>query len=595
MLCAKNLKVALAAILGVVGLMGAGTAHAAIKLVPENATAADRMGHAPQYFAAERLAADSSSTSTLVMVSATSSGFNVDVPEISAGLEADTTYYIRFDLLEGNGFTGRNSASGSNATDEPIAIAFNNSLLSGSVRPQLIAGADTYNGTVLNDHGRREAVVYSFEVGSTAIARNGGRLAWVVADSAGFEVGLGSPTEEKTYYLRMSIWSSRDAADTASGRPIWQAANTIVMTKTTLSTAVQDPREITATVTSNFRRFIPVDRGAGATGATTATQGKLATATVTFANTVTVGSGTSAVTHEVRDHRNGNQIAIANVLDKVTATVTGNNGTDSYSFGEFYLGPYDAATGCSAAANRMTRNAPETDDMDSMVTPKATSTASLSRALTAAAVGAELEAIPPGQANAGAMRARFVFCANVTANTEEQMPEDPQWVYQRIEEVAYNMVLGTELVRHTGTQGMANGASGTIDRDGTEVRLAYLTNTRTFGGTRTWQDGAMGGYNQRLVIVNHGTTAVTYTLGDFAPEADRTVMAQEMAEGEIAPKSSVVLRVSDLIQIMEDGEVVSGRTSAVLTLVGAADDISVATTQVTLPEGQTDTVSYHPR
>ena len=585
MLCAKNLKVALAAILGVVGLMGAGTAHAVIKLVPEDATAAARTtGHAPQYFAAERLAAASTATSTLVMVSATSSGFNVNVPDISAGLEANTTYYIRFDLLDGGGFSGgRNSTSRSN--NDEIAIAFTDALLSAPA-PQLFGGAATVTGTLLRVLGRNEAAIYSFPSGADPISRGDGSIAWVINNATGIQVGLSSPTEEKTYYLRVSIWNGRGDAERAdfenlgSQAPIWSAANTIVMTKRTLTTAVQDDREITATVASDFRRFMPENSNlTGSTGATTAELGKLVTAAVTFEDSVRVGT----TPHAVRDHQDGNQIVLAEVLHEVNVSVTGSVGVDSYNFGNFFLDPYDG--GCSARA--MTRGAA----MGSMVAATATTTASLSNVLSAATVGAELATIPAG-ADIGKHRAQFVFCANVAANTDDQMPV----TFERINEVVYTMNLNTELVGHTGTQYMSSGTGAEIVRDGTEVRIAYLTTATAFGGARSWQDGAMGAYNQRLVIVNHGSSAVGYVLGQFAPEAMLTVAAQAGADlsGSIAPRSSTVMRVRDLIQIMEDGEAVAGRTAAVLTLVGAPDDISVATTQVTLPEGQTDTVRYHP-
>ena len=586
MLCAKNLKVALAAILGVVGLMGAGTAHATIKLVPEDAAASARTtGHSPQYFAAEALAAASTATSTLVMVSATSSGFNVNVPDISAGLEATTTYYLRFDLLEGGGFSGgRNSTSRS--SNEQIAIAFSETLLGGATNPQLFDAAGTVvnTGVLLSVLGRNEAAIYTVDT-VAALARGDARVSWVIAPDAGLEVGLSSPDEEKTYYLRMSIWNGRGDAERAdfenlgSQAPIWAAANTIVITKRTLTTAIQDAREITATVASDFRRFMPESNG-GSTGSTTDTMGRLVTATVTFADAVSVGTGAAATTHHVRNHDDGDQILLTEVLDEVNASVTGNVGADSYNFGNFYLGD-----DCTTGANAMVRNAA----MGSMVAATATSTASLSKVLSAATVAGALATVT----NSAASRAQFVFCANVTANTEDQMP---MMVFERINEVVYSMELNTELVGHTGTQFMTTGGAGAIDRDGTEVRIAYLTTATGFGGARSWQDGAIGAYNQRLVIVNHGNSAVGYQLGQFAPEAMLTVEAQAGANlsGSIAPRSSTVMRVRDLIQIMEDGAPVAGRTAAVLTLVGAPDDISVATTQVTLPEGQTDTVRYHP-
>ena len=50
-----------------------------------------------------------------------------------------------------------------------------------------------------------------------------------------------------------------------------------------------------------------------------------------------------------------------------------------------------------------------------------------------------------------------------------------------------------------------------------------------------------------------------------------------------------MLKVADMIEIEN-----AGRTAAMLTIAADASQISVATTHVTLPGGQTDTVRYWP-
>ena len=648
MLCAKNLKVALAAILGVVGLMGAGTAHAVIKLVPTGSDAmVSAAGHNPMYFAAEALAGASTATSTLVMVSATSSGFNVDVPEISAALEGDVAagvarrYYVRFDLLEGNGFTGTNSTVRDRDTgdrDPQIAIGFDTAALSTAL-PMLSDENDAGStplqapaATYIDFLGRAEAVIYSIHVSAdNNIARGDGSLVWNLPDDA-IRVGLDDPTSERTYYLRMSIWNDRDSATRAdftslgSQEALWVGANTIALTKRTLWTEVEDDRTITATVESDFRSFRPEnDNPAGSTGATTADKGKLATATVRFRDTSFLG----AVGHVIRHHDDGAQIVLSDVLTSVAVSVEGNVEFASYDFGDFYLYPRTAADAAAceggAAGGLMMRNPPARAAVGSTAAvpaATATTTTSVSRALLAAAIQPELRNVLADGDDTGVDRARFVFCANVAANTDDQQPVR----FNRINRVVYQMTMAPNLVGRFSMGSAAHGAagdSGEIDRDGTEVRIAYLTTAMLFannGGVGTWANWTGGSYNQRLVIVNHGSSEVRYTLGQFAPEkdvcnlvanneemprdrtcegfraVDRTVVVKPGAslEGMLEPGSSRVIPISSMIQIMAGTTPVDGRTSAILTLVGAPNDISVATTQVTLPEGQTDTVRYHP-
>ena len=134
-------------------------------------------------------------------------------------------------------------------------------------------------------------------------------------------------------------------------------------------------------------------------------------------------------------------------------------------------------------------------------------------------------------------------------------------------------------------------AAGSIKRDGTEVRLGFLTTATDFGADRdVWEGWTGGSYNQRLIITNHGSVRATYTLGKFAAEDGVTVTAGPRATGTIPANTSVVIKVSELITIVG-----GARTSATLTMRATEDNVSVMTSQVTMPEGQTDTVRYHPR
>ena len=568
MLCAKNLKVALAAILGVVSLVGASTAHATINLNPGTAAAPNMPANMPQYFAAERLFAMSAAasvtarteTTVVAMAATTTGGYNVVVPAISAGFTAaDGTLYVRFDLLTGNATTGSNDAK---------RIAFEAAEIAG-LDPVIYddtvnADGDIVDATVQATGTRiltlpgGVAVIYALQPGP--IPAGVGRIEWALPEDA-IKARVGSPTEAVTYYIRMSIWASRTDASAArfaangGSAAIWAGGNAILSTASTLTTSVSAPQEITATVASGFRRFAAV-------GTTSTTRGKLATVTVAFQDEVRVGTAM----HDILDHSDGMQVVVGDVLDQVQATVTGDNMAASYNFGEFYLDADCAGT------DRMTRTVPE-----------------------GTADTADRVHISTGLTRNLAAAGSYMFCANVTDNTEEQMRQNAAKTvdyepYMQIEPVAYTITLATKLDGYTPLVDSKTLGAGEIIRDGTVVRIAYLTTATSFGAARDWQGGATGAYNQRLVMVNHSSADVGYELGDFATEEGVTVEATAMATGMLAANSSLVLRVRDLIEIMG-----GGRTSGKLTLVADDDDISVAMVQVTLPEGQTDTVRYHPQ
>ena len=115
---------------------------------------------------------------------------------------------------------------------------------------------------------------------------------------------------------------------------------------------------------------------------------------------------------------------------------------------------------------------------------------------------------------------------------------------------------------------------GKITRDGTSVRVTYLT--------------ASEKYNQRLIIVNRGNRDITYNIGEFVMEDGTMVEGTSMATGMIKAKSQGVMRVRDLLNFTAGNM----RAAATVTADGTMSSISVATTQVNLEDGSTDTVLY---
>ena len=126
---------------------------------------------------------------------------------------------------------------------------------------------------------------------------------------------------------------------------------------------------------------------------------------------------------------------------------------------------------------------------------------------------------------------------------------------------------------------------GKIKRDGITVQLPYLTTSDK--------------YNQRLVIVNRNTNDVAYTI-EFSPEAGRMVTPMAAADDEVAgtnpdgmnedPPNGVttMIKVSDIVDI--DG--MPQRTAGTLMLESVPGMVDVATTQVNIATGGTDTVVY---
>jgi hypothetical protein len=121
------------------------------------------------------------------------------------------------------------------------------------------------------------------------------------------------------------------------------------------------------------------------------------------------------------------------------------------------------------------------------------------------------------------------------------------------------------------TVAAASGTIGTIAHDGTTVQLPYLT---------TFSD-----YNQRVVMTNRGTAAVTYTVTPFQTEAGVTAAAGTGASGSIPAGGVAVVKTSDIVTLTG-----GTRAAATLNIIAADANINVATTQVNLSDGSTDTV-----
>ena len=116
-----------------------------------------------------------------------------------------------------------------------------------------------------------------------------------------------------------------------------------------------------------------------------------------------------------------------------------------------------------------------------------------------------------------------------------------------------------------------------IRRNGTTVKLTYLTVAEK--------------YNQRLIIVNDGANEARYDIGPFVTETGVTATPLAMATGMVPAGGQVVVKVQDIVSFSSaDGR--RHRAAATLSMNADVDDVQVATTQVNLEDGSTDTVVY---
>ena len=113
---------------------------------------------------------------------------------------------------------------------------------------------------------------------------------------------------------------------------------------------------------------------------------------------------------------------------------------------------------------------------------------------------------------------------------------------------------------------------GSINRDGASATLPYVTTSSL--------------YNQRLVLTSTWNQDAEYTM-TFTTEDGVTATPTMEATGTLAGGSVKVLRMTDLVEI--DG---GSRAAARVVLKAPSTTIDVATTQVRLSDGGTDTVLY---
>ncbi len=118
-----------------------------------------------------------------------------------------------------------------------------------------------------------------------------------------------------------------------------------------------------------------------------------------------------------------------------------------------------------------------------------------------------------------------------------------------------------------------SGVFAEIVRDGLSVDIPYIS--------------TYSGYNHRLVLTNKGSRNADYQV-EFRTEDGVTATAGTYARGTVPAREVMVIPMSKLVTL-EGGT----RAAGVITFEVPSTTITVATTQVTLADGSTDTVVLH--
>ena len=172
------------------------------------------------------------------------------------------------------------------------------------------------------------------------------------------------------------------------------------------------------------------------------------------------------------------------------------------------------------------------------------------------------------------------FNMNVAKNATAQSDDKDDTEYTPLKQQEFMADLSVMLTTDSPaypTSALTDQKAGEIDRNGTTVRLPYLT--------------TMQGYSQQVVLVNRGTRSADFWIeGLMSDGTDATGLALAAAPMTIDGETSMSVAVSDLVDLGTDGS----EGSATLAVNAAPADVSVLTMLKNLATGSTDTLEHDP-
>ena len=456
-------------------------------------------------------------------------------------IESTEVFYVRLDLAGGMVLNGQDVSVHQGARTTGAEDADTTDYATGAIDGATTVGAVQVAGGMAGD----SHVV--FRVTGAAISLDASL--WIRVDHA-----LAVPMGTGSYGASISAYGDADDAVAGVGAvSTISGAGTIVRVVSGLDASVTAGNPLEASVAQGFRYFNP--------GRTTSGQLGLFQA---IANPMGVLSGNDGMPAENSD-------IISTETGSVSVTVEGD-----LSIGAFNVVGYNAAIEVDEDADPPIMmavpagydacpSAPAAADDD----PMNDLTSSLSNPDDPEAALSTM-----GTQSLGA--GMYALCINIE-------PAGPMTSMNAIPEGGYTATVSvrTPGAHESEAVEAASGTIGTITRDGASVEIPYLTTSEK--------------HNQRIIIVNRGSSPVPITSIDFTAEGGTEVELMDTVQAAIdAGQLSVpageswVARMDETVSITGD----SRRTAATINFFGVSGNLSVATTQVNLEDGSTDTVVY---
>ena len=453
-------------------------------------------------------------------------------------IESDEIFYVRLDLSGGMVLNGQTVAVHKGARATGADDADNTDYAGGEIASATTAGAMQVAGGMAGD----SHVVFRVTGGEDILLNES---LWIRVDHA-----LAVPMGTGSYGASISAYGDADDAVAGVGAVSTISGDgTIVRVVSGLDASVTAGTPLEASVAQGFRYFKP--------GRTTSGQLGLFQAIANPMGVLSANDGRSAENSDIIDMETGSvsvtvegdlSIGAFNVVGYNEATEADGDVEDAMPAG------YDACPSAPAAAD----DDPMNDLMSSLSNPD----------------DPEAALTTMGTQSLGA--GMYALCINIE-------PAGPMTSMNAIPEGGYTATVSvrTPGAHESEAVEAASGTIGTITRDGASVEIPYLTTSEK--------------HNQRIIIVNRGSSPVPITSIDFTAEDGTEVELMDTVQAAIdAGQLSVPAGESWVARMDETVSITGGsrRTAATINFFGVSGNLSVATTQVNLEDGSTDTVVY---
>ena len=552
MLSMKTLRVAIVTV-GSALLLGSGFAAATVQVLDARG-GPDVITYAAETLAAEKDATDRTNTFTPAdIMNVTSQGRTTHYSLISPDhpvqvlvvkparrIESTDTLFVRLDLNGGMVLNGQAVTVHQGERVMDAEGMDTTTYTEGNITNATTAGSfQTAGGTA----GDSFAV---FRIAGQAIALNAS--IWIRVDNA-----LAVPMGTGSYGASVSAYTNADDAVAGVGAvSTISGGGTIVRVVSGLDASVTEGDAAEASVATGFRYFNPgrtAQKQLGLFQAIAAPMGvHSANDGLPAGDADIISTETGSVTVSIEGDLSIGAFSVVKHNEAVMADPDADPEVEAMDAG------YDACPTGPAMAD----DDPMNDDMGTLVNPD----------------DADAAVTSVGTQSLGA--GMYALCVNIEpAGPMTSMNAIPEGEYTATVSILSPGAHASEAVE------AASGTIGTITRDGASVEIPYLTTSEK--------------HNQRIIIVNRGSSPVPITSIDFTAEGGTEVELMDTVQAAIdAGQLSVpageswVARMDETVSITGD----SRRTAATINFFGVSSNLSVATTQVNLEDGSTDTVVY---